>query len=54
MGLWYLSHMRPADALASLRICAALPEPSLFANVEYGSKIRHLASLDGCACAFEE
>ena len=36
------------------------PEPSLFAYMNYGSrrrvkpKIRHLASLDGCACVFEE
>ena len=36
------------------------PKPSLFAHVKYGSrlkvrpKFRHLALLDGCACAFEE
>ena len=36
------------------------PEPSLFARMKYGSrwmlrpKIRHLAPLDSCTCAFEE
>ena len=60
MRLWYLSPRRPAKAQASLRIHAVLPEPSLFAHVKYGSrrrvqpKNRHLAPLDGCACAFEE
>ena len=60
MILWYLPHRRPAKAQASLRICAILPEPSLFAHIKYGSRqrvhprIRHLAPLDGCACAFEE
>ena len=60
MRLWYLSHRWPAKAQASLRICAVLPEPSLFAHMKYRSrrrvqpKIRHLAPLDGCACAFEE
>ena len=60
MRLWYLSHRRPAKAQASLRIRAVSQEPSLFANMKYGSwrrvrpKIRHLAPLDGCACAFEE
>ena len=60
MRLWYLSHRRPAKAQASLRICAVSPEPSQFAHVKNGSrrrvppKIRHLAPLDGCACAFEE
>ena len=45
---------------ASLRILAVSPEPSLFADMKYGSrrkehlKIRHIAPLDGCACAFEE
>ena len=59
MRLWYLSHRRPAKAQASLRIHAVSPEPSLFAHMKYGSrrrdrpKIRHLAPLDGCACAFE-
>ena len=56
----YLSHRRPAKAQASLRIRAVSSEPSLFAQMKYGSrrrvqqKIRHLAPLDGCACAFEE
>ena len=60
MRLCDLSHRRPAKAQASLRIRALSPEPSLFANMKYGSRrrvrpnIRHLAPLDGCACAFEE
>ena len=60
MRLWYLSHRWPAKAQASLSIRAVSPEPSLFAHMTYGSrlkvqpKIRHLASLDGCACVFEE
>ena len=43
-----------------MRIRAVMPEPSLFAHIKHGSrrrvrpKIRHLAPLDGCACAFEE
>ena len=55
-----VSHRRPAKALASLRNRAVSPEPSLFAHMKYGSrqrvrqKVRHLAPLDGCACAFEE
>ena len=59
MRLWYLSNRRPAKAQASLRIRAVSPEPSLFAHIKYGSrgrvrqKIRHVAPLDGCACAFE-
>ena len=58
--LWYLSHRRPAKAQAILRIRAVSPEPSLFAHMKYASrrrvrpKLRHLALLDGCACAFEE
>ena len=60
MRLWYLSNRRPANAQASLRIRAVSPEPSLFAHIKYGRrrrvrpKIRHLAPMDGCACAFEE
>ena len=60
MGLWYLSHRRPAKAQASLHIHAVLPEPSLFAHMKYGSRwrvqpnIRNLAPLDGCPCMFEE
>ena len=51
---------RPANAQASLHIRAVTPEPSLFAHMKYGSrrkvrpKIRHLAPLDVCTCAFEE
>ena len=47
----YLSHRRPAKAQVSLRICAASPEPLLFAHIKYGSRrrvrlnIRHLALL---------
>ena len=58
--LWYFSHRRPAKAQASLRICAVSSEPLLFTHMNYGSrrrvrpKIRHLAPLNGCACAFEE
>ena len=54
------SHGRPAKAQASLRIRAALPQPSLFAHIKKGSRrrirpeIRHLAPLDGCTCAFEK
>ena len=39
---------------------AVSPEPLLFAHMKYGSrrrvqpKIRHLAPLDGCTCAYEE
>ena len=60
MRLWYLSHRRPAKAQASLRLRTVSPEPSLFAHMKYGSRrrirpnIRHLAPLDGWACAFEE
>ena len=49
MRLWDLSHRRPAQAQASLRIHAVSPESSLFAHMKYGSrrrvrpKIRHLA-----------
>ena len=52
MRLWYLSHMQPAKARASLRVHPVSPEPSLFAHKKYGSrrraqpKIRHLAPLD--------
>ena len=60
MRLWYLSHWRLAKTRVSLRIHAVSPEPSLFAQMKYGSirtvrpQIRHLAPLDGCACVFEE
>ena len=35
MRLWYLSHRRPAKALASLRIRTVSPEPSQFAHMKY-------------------
>ena len=60
MRLWYLSHRWPAKAQVSLRVCAVSSEPSLFTHMKYRSrrrvrpKIRHLAPLDGSACAFEE
>ena len=60
MRLWYLSHRRPTMVQGSLHIRAVSPEPSLFVHIKYGSrrrvwpKIRYLAPLDGCACAFEE
>ena len=60
MRFWYLSHRRPAKAQASLRIGAVLPEPSLFANMNFGSrrrvrpKSRHLAPRYGCAYVFGE
>ena len=34
VGLWYLSHRRPAKAQASLRNRAVSPEPSLFARMK--------------------
>ena len=58
MRLW--SYRRPAKAQASLRIRTTSPDLSLFAHKKSGSgrrarpNIRHLAPLDGCACAFEE
>ena len=54
------SHWRPAKAQTSLHICAVSPEPSLFRHIRYGRrqkvrpKIRHLAPLDGSACALKE
>ena len=60
MRFWYLSYRQPTKAQASLRIRAVSPEPLLFAHIKYGSrrrvqpKIRQLAPMDGCACAFEE
>ena len=57
--LLLLSHRRPAKTQLSLCIRAFSPEPPMFAHMKYGSrrrgqpKIRHLAPLDGCACAFE-
>ena len=49
-----------SDGSGEPGIRAVSPEPSLFAHMKYGSrqrvgpKIRHLAPLDGCACAIEE
>ena len=40
MWLWYLSHRRPANAQASLRIRTVSPEPTLFAHIKYGSRRR--------------
>ena len=60
MRLRYLSYRRPAKAQANLRICAVSPQPPLFAHMKYGRRrriwlqIRHLSSLDGSPCAFEE
>ena len=53
-GTYYIGDQRRLS-----RACAVSSEPSLFAHMKNGSrqrvrpKIRHLASLDGCACAFE-
>ena len=58
--LWCLSHRQPGKAQPSLHNRSVSAEPSLFAHMKYGSRwrvwpiIRHLAPLDGCACAFEE
>ena len=55
-----LSHRQPAKAQVSLCTRTVSPEHSLFAHTKYGSiqrvrpKIRHLAPLEGCVCAFEE
>ena len=60
MKLWFLSHSWPAKAQVSLCIRTVSPEPSLFAHMKYENrrrvrpKIRHLAPLDDCTCAFEE
>ena len=58
MRLWYSFHI--GDQRRLRLDCVSSPEPSLFADMKYGSrqrlrpKIRHLAPLDGYACAFEE
>ena len=53
--IWYLSHRRPVESQASLRIRPVLPEPSLFASRwRVQPKIRYVAPLDGCTCTFEE
>ena len=44
MRLWYLLHRGPAKAQASLRIRAVSPEPSLFANMNYGSRPKNQTS----------
>ena len=57
--IWYLSPMRAAKVLASLRIRAVSPEPSLLAHTSsesrgtFRQKTRSLASLNGWACAVE-
>ena len=59
MRLWYLSQRRPAKAQASR--ASAQSHQSLRCshtwNMEvdegFDQKIRHLAPLDGCACAFD-
>ena len=57
--IWYLSHMRAAKVLASLRIRAVSPEPSLLAHTSsesrgtFRQKARSLAPLNGCTCAVE-
>ena len=60
MRLWYLSYRRTVKGQARLRICAVMPEPSLFAYIKYGSrrrvwpKIRRVAPVDCCARMFED
>ena len=55
--IWYLSPMRAAKVLASLRIRAVSPEPSLLAHTSsesrgtFRQKARSLAPLNGWACA---
>ena len=57
--IWYLSPMRAAKVLASLRIRAVSPEPSLLAHTSsesrgiFRQKARSLAPLNGWACAVE-
>ena len=57
---WDYDTCHTGDQWRLRRACAVSPEPLLFAHMQYGSrrrvrpKIRHLASLDGCACTFEE
>ena len=56
MRLWYYHIGDQRDS----GIRAVSTEPSLFAHMKYRSRrrvrpnIRHLAQLDGCACAFDE
>ena len=55
--IWYLSPMRAAKILTSLRIRAVSPEPSLLAHTSsesrgtFRQKARSLAPLNGWACA---
>ena len=55
--IWYLSAMRAAKVLASLRIRAVSPEPPLLAHTSsesretFRQKARSLTSLNGWACA---
>ena len=55
--IWYLSPMRAAKVLASLRIRAVSPEPSLLTQTSsesrgtFRQKARSLAPLNGWACA---
>ena len=54
----YLSHRQTAQAQASLRIHAVLPEPSLLAHKfreleEALDRAGALAPLDSCTCMFE-
>ena len=55
--IWYLSPIRAAKVLASLRIRAVSPEPSLLAHTSsesrgtFRQKARSLAPLNGWACA---
>ena len=57
--IWYLSPIRAAKVLASLRIRAVSPEPSLLAHTisesrgTFRQKARSLAPLNGWACAVE-
>ena len=55
--IWYLSPLRAAKVLASLRIHAVSPEPPLLAHTSsessgiFRQKVRSLAPLNGWACA---
>ena len=59
---WYYGtyHVGDQRRLRWACVSAQSPEPSLFTHMKYGSrrrvwpKIRDLAPLDGCPCAFEE
>ena len=55
--IWYLSPMRAAKALASLRMRAVPPEPPLLAHISsesrgtFRQKARSLTPLNGWVCA---